>query len=248
MELFLGVEVEIDGAGEDSDNARELLKIANQSEEYIYIKHDGSLNDGLELVSHPCTLEHHRDYVPWQAICRKAVTLGYTSHNAGSCGIHVHVSRTSFGDTNQRQEDVIARILYFVEVHWNEMLRFSRRTDAQLNRWAARYGLKENPQTVLEHAKNSSLGRYAAINLQNRNTIEFRLYRGSLRFQTFIAALQMTQEICRAALSMSDDAFRAMSWSDFVLQIDKDKYPELIEYLKIRRLYVNEVVSAEEEI
>lgn len=247
-ELYLGVELEIDNGGEDSYNAEELLRIGNQLDVHLYAKHDGSLNDGIELVSHPCNLEYHIKHVPWADICRRAIVMGYTSHNAGTAGLHVHVSRSALGDTYQCQEDTIARILYFVESHFNEMLRFSRRTEAQLNKWAARYGYKERPKDILEHAKNSNLGRYVAINLQNNNTVEFRLFRGSLKYQTFLAVLQITQEICKTALSMSDDDFRAMSWCDFVLRLDKEMYPELIEYLKIRRLYVNEAVTAEEEI
>jgi hypothetical protein len=246
-ELFLGIELEIEG-GEDAFNAGELLTIANRLDDHIYIKHDGSLNDGMELVSHPCTLDYHMKHVPWTGICRKAVEMGYTSHNAGTAGLHVHVSRSAFGSTYLEQEEIIARVLYFVEAHFNEMLRFSRRTASQLQKWAARYGYKDHPKDILEHAKNSNLGRYTAINLQPYDTVEFRIYRGSLKYQTFIAALQITSEICRAALSMSDDEFRAMSWSEFVSGIDKEKYQELVEYLKIRRLYVNEEISAEEEI
>ena len=40
-------------AGEDSDNARRLLAIANQGQPRLYCKHDGSLDDGFELVTHP---------------------------------------------------------------------------------------------------------------------------------------------------------------------------------------------------
>jgi hypothetical protein len=248
QDLYYGVELEIDGGGEDSSNAETLLKIANRIEEHLYIKHDGSLTDGLELVSHPCTLDYHTNHFLWADICRKSVELGYTSHSSGTSGLHDHVSRLALGNSYEEQEAVIARILYFVEAHFREMLRFSRRTEAQLNKWAARYGYKDRPREVLEHAKNSNLGRYTAINLQPYDTIEFRLFRGSLKYTTFMAALQIVDVICRAALSMSDDDFRALSWGDFVLRIDKDKYPELINYLKIRRLYVNEAVSAEEEI
>ena len=34
-----------------------------------------------------------------------------------------------------------------------------------------------------------------------------------------------------------------MSWSDFVGQIDSDNKSELIEYLKAKRLYINEPVD-----
>lgn len=247
-ELFLGIELEIDNGGEDTYNARELLNIGNRTDEHIYVKHDGSLNDGMEIVSHPATLEYHTKHIPWAEICRKAVEMGYTSHNAGTAGLHIHVSRSALGDTYQAQDEVIARILYFVEVHFNEMLRFSRRTESQLNRWAARYGYKDHPKDILEFAKNSNLGRYTAVNLQPYDTVEFRIFRGSLKYQTFIAALQLVNHICKAALSMSDDEFRAMSWSGFVAGIYAAQYPELVEYLKIRRLFVNDEITSEEDI
>ncbi len=56
--LFMG-ELEIDKGGEDEDNANELIKLANLSLERIYCKHDGSIQDGFEIVSHPMTLEYH---------------------------------------------------------------------------------------------------------------------------------------------------------------------------------------------
>ena len=39
-----------------------------------------------------------------------------------------------------------------------------------------------------------------------------------------------------------------MSWLDFVGQIDSDNKSELIEYLKAKRLYVNEPVEIETEV
>lgn len=246
--LYFGVELEIDQGGENSEHANELLEIGNREEPCRYIKHDGSLNDGMEIVSHPCTLDYHIHHVPWQEICRKAISLGYISHMANTAGLHIHISRSALGDTDQEQEDATARILYFVEAHFNEMLKFSRRTESQLNKWAARYGYKDRPKDLLDHAKNSNLGRYTAVNLQNYDTIEMRLFRGTLKYTSFIAALQMVSEICKAAILMSDEAFQAMSWNDFVMSIRQEESPELIEYLKTRRLYVNEEVIAEEEV
>ena len=137
-----GVELEIDGGGTDRYNAEKLLNIANADAENLYIKTDGSLDDGLELVTHPMTLEYHLNEMPWAAVLRKAQELDYLSHAAGTCGLHVHISRLAFGCTYEQQEAAIARLLYFVEKFWAELLRFSRRTQSQMNRWAARYGMK----------------------------------------------------------------------------------------------------------
>lgn len=113
---WFGVELEIDGAGEDPDNAGELLAIANSNGlENLYIKYDGSLDDGLELVTHPMSLDYHLHEMPWADILRRAAALGYTSHQARICGLHIHVSRAALGDTEAAQDAVIARILYFFE-------------------------------------------------------------------------------------------------------------------------------------
>ena len=40
----------------------------------------------------------------------------------------------------------------------------------------------------------------------------------------------------------TDEELERLSWSDIMLNLDKNKYPELISYLKTKRLYVNEEV------
>lgn len=242
---YFGLELEIDGAGRDADKARQLLAVANAEHEHVYIKTDSSLEDGLELVTHSCTLSYHQTKLPWEGLAAKASSLGYLSHKTATCGLHIHVNRTAFSSDCERQEDCIGRILFFIEKHWGELLKFSRRTEAQLSRWASKYGLKSTPKDVLHHAKRGSEGRYTCLNLQNWNTIEFRIFRGTLRYNTMIASLQLVDEICRLALLLSDEAMTDLSWTNFVEGIQAE---ELITYLKERRLYLNEPVCAEEEI
>ena len=245
---YYGVELELDGAGERTDRAAILLEIGNQGEDRLYAKHDGSLNDGFELVSHPMTLSYHREEMPWQQVLERAVRFGYLSHKANTCGLHIHVNRSAFGDTRQQQEASIGRALFFVETHWNELLRFSRRTQRQMERWAARYGRKDDPKQMLDHAKSCHAGRYACVNLTNEETVEFRMFRGTLRYGTLIAALQLVDAICEAATSLTDEEIQDLSWSGFVASLDGADVPELITYLKERRLYVNAPVGQQEEV
>ena len=244
---YFGVELEVDGAGEDDDNAAEVMSIANGNGlENLYCKHDGSLDDGFEMVTHPMTLAYHQSEMPWAAILRKAVQMGYTSHQAGTCGLHVHVNRNAFGETEAQQDAVIARILFFFEKNREELLKFSRRTQSQLDQWAARYGYKDQPKELLDHAKKSAhAGRYTSVNLTNKNTIEFRIFRGTLKYNTLTATLQLLDRICDVALFMSDEELKAMSWTTFVSGCTP---PELVQYLKERRLYVNEPVESEAEV
>ena len=243
---FFGVELEIDGAGEDSDNAAEILHIANAEQPLAYCKHDGSLDEGFEIVTHPMTLDFHLRSMPWEQIAEKAKKLGYTSHQAGTCGLHVHINRTAFGSTESTQDAAIARTLFFFEKFWDELLKFSRRTQGQLNQWAARYGYKDQPQEILDHAKSGRhAGRYTAVNLTNEDTVEFRMFRGTLKHNTLIATLELLDCIIDAAIYLTDDDLKAMSWSSFMLGCTK---PELIQYLKERRLYINEPIESEGEV
>ena len=204
-----GVELEIDDGGTVNSNAQKLLDIANKDAENLYIKTDGSLDEGLELVTHPMTLEYHLNEMPWAEVLRKAQSMGYLSHAAGTCGLHVHISRLAFGCTYEQQEAAIARLLYFVEKFWN-----------------------------------SCAGRYTAVNLTNADTVEIRMFRGTLKLNTLKATLQMVNHLVEVAVSMSDTAVQELSWFDFLDDINE---PELIQYLKERRLYVNEPVNTSEE-
>ena len=150
-----GVELEIDDGGTVNSNAEKLLDIANKDAENLYIKTDGSLDEGLELVTHPMTLDYHLNEMPWAEVLRKARSMNYLSHAAGTCGLHVHISRLAFGCTYEQQEAAIARLLYFVEKFWAELLRFSRRTQSQMNRWVARYGICLTPSEQMSHAKTN---------------------------------------------------------------------------------------------
>ena len=240
---YFGVELEIDGAGKDDDYATEILDIANMRDDHIYIKTDGSLDDGMEIVTHPMSLEYHKNFC-WEDIMHHAVRLGYRSHQTSTCGLHVHVNRTSLATDHYEQDEVISRILYFVEHHWNEILKFSRRSEYAMNRWAARYGYENSPKAIMDKAKKN-YGRYVAVNLCNYHTIEFRLFRGTLKYNTLIATLELVNRICDIALSYTDDEMSKLSWSEFVAGITE---PELIQYLKERSLYINEKIISEEEM
>ena len=208
--------------------------------------HQGAAYLAYEIVLHPMTLDYHINTMPWEAVLHKARELGYYSHQARTCGLHIHVSRAAFGDTETQRDTCIARILYFFEKHWEELLKFSRRTPRQLDRWAARYGYKEQPGDILAQAKNGRhSGRYTCVNLTNDDTIEFRMFQGTLKYNTLIATLQMIQRICDVAICLSDEELKMMSWTTFVVGCTS---PELVQYLRERRLFVNEPVSAEAEV
>lgn len=235
--LYFGVELEVD-RGEKSDKSiSEILDIANNDNEHVYLKSDGSLTNGFEIVTHPMTYEYHLEDMSWKEILNKLVSLGYRSHEISTCGYHIHVSRKRLGTTVEEQEESIANLVSFVENNWSKIVRFSRRTEMALNKWAARCVNTGNRDITLKYVKDGDTRRYTCINLLNPNTVEFRIFRGTLLYTTFIATLQFVHELCVKITKVSVEEIEHFTWEDFLNTLDESKVPELIEYLCKRGLW-----------
>lgn len=228
--LYMGIELEIDKGGENSNNAEKILNAVNDTNKYIYIKHDGSLSDGFEIVSHPATLDYHIKNIKWEKAMAQALSMCYRSHDTNTCGLHIHISRNALGETEEKQEEVIARILYFVEKNWNSVLKFTRRTEENLNRWASRYGIEATIKDTYDKAK-CDYNRYRCINLNNEYTIEFRMFRGTLKYSTLLATLQFVNTLCTYCIGNGE-----LNWNDYVSSIDNVKHKELVAYLTDKEL------------
>ena len=90
---YFGVELEIDEGGERGDYASRILSQANVGfTERLYCKHDGSLSNGFELVTHPMSLEYHQEEMPWPEVLRTARSLASAAEERGTdaAGIAYH--------------------------------------------------------------------------------------------------------------------------------------------------------------
>jgi len=234
---YYGVEVEIDG-GEDKQDAARDIQAAG--EDHIYIKEDGSLScEGMEIVTHPATLDYHVNHFPWTEICGAALSYGYRSHDTDTCGLHIHASRSLFGDTQIEQDLTIAKImLLFDRWYDTKIVRFARRSLANMRRWADKPDADIQPgdddNVAVSKAKKTAISRYKAVNLCNRNTVEFRIFKGTLRRDTIIASIQWTDTLIKHCRNTPlKDLFNA-NWNDI---FGNTGYTELTEYLKQRNLY-----------
>ena len=235
-DYHFGVELEIDGAGCNSDNVQHLLQYSN-SEDLFYIKEDSSLNDGMEIVSHPATMDFHLNRFPWHDIIREAREMGYTSHKGGTCGLHVHISKTAFGSTNVQRDAAYSRLIILFWKHWDELKNFSRRSNDSLQHWAkSNYTATEYSEDQLELAVNTAkYDRYYAINLSNYDTVELRLWRGTLNENTFRATLQLTNRLVDIARTWSITDILTRTWDEVITS----EYPEINQYMEERTHVLN---------
>ena len=93
--------------------------------------------------------------------------------------------------------------------------RFSRRTDFG---WCKRNYVEPIDRSLTERV-NSKLSdydedRYYAVNIRNSETIEVRLWRGTLNYETFMATLQMTAGLAMVCKHNSETCLENITWYD----------------------------------
>jgi len=164
---YLGIELEV-----ECPNCAQLVaeEIRN---DFLYCKHDGSLNYGFEIVSHPGTLKFHQNY-HWKDILETLMERGCKSHDTSTCGLHIHISRK---DLSRIDEIKIALLVDEYPDFWKRIAR----------RWDNSYA-KAVKKKLKDY--NNNYDRYEMVNFQNKETIEFRLFRGTLKYETFMARIE----------------------------------------------------------
>lgn len=184
-EQFKGLGIELEVENPDATSLRlceaviYIKRILNKDgEPHIFVERDGSLHNGFEVITAPHTLSEF-SRLDIEGACDKLKSLGFTSHNAGTCGLHVHISRAMFGETSEARDRAMAKVSLFYSIFWEDILKASRRTQGQADRWAGRYVI-HNRGEAEDYIKYNNFSRYVAVNFCNDNTVEFRLGRGTL--------------------------------------------------------------------
>lgn len=161
--LFLGVELEVE-LPEDCDRDDEARKAPEAA---WYAKEDGSLTNGVEFVSHPGTWKWWNETdLGW------VEDNGWKAYKTETCGMHVHISRRGLS------KFTLYKILTFFAQNPEYVLRISRRERDFLDKWAA---IEQGKEIIYRKARyGESRCRYQAVNVEGRNTVEFRIFRGTV--------------------------------------------------------------------
>lgn len=214
--LFLGLEMEVDGGGESNRNVKEIMQLVNpKDKQFLYCMHDGSLDDGLEIITQPATLEYHTSFKgQYTRLFGYLLSKGYLAHDTSTCGIHIHFNRSFYKDN---EELYISRLLYLVDKFWGEIVKFSRRNQRRIDRYTKKL---DRPISTYIHQSNKSGNHdyhYYAINLANKNTIEFRMFKGSLNIETLMATLQFVNNCVLCAKTKSAEEIQSMTFEDLII-------------------------------
>lgn len=219
--LLLGAEIEVGGNNNiSSDNdknstVKKCIQIMNESdsdeENLIYSTHDSTVQ--IEFDTMPCSLKFHKNKMNYREMFEYLDKEGYKGHDCETAGLHIHANRSYLGKSRISQELVISKILYILEKFNDEICVIARRD----NDYSEFAGEKQNEDSIVElYGKYKDKGKRAALNLQHKDTIEFRMFKSTLKYETFILTLEFVKDIIDYAKSVDIEEIELAKWSDLM--------------------------------
>ncbi len=219
--LLLGAEIEVGGNNNiSSDNdknstVKKCIQIMNGSdsdaEDLIYSTHDSTVQIEFDIM--PCSLEFHKNRMNYREMFEYLDKEGYKGHDCETAGLHIHANRRYLGKSRISQELVISKILYILEKFNDEICVIARRD----NNYSEFVGKKQNEDSIVElYRQYKDKGKRAALNLQHKDTIEFRMFKSTLKYETFILTLEFVQDIIDYAKSVDIEEIELAKWSDLM--------------------------------
>ena len=215
--VYLGCELEY----ETNNRNRAQINVGKLMHGHALMKSDGSIRNGFEIVTCPATLDIHLevfkkfyDNIPPDLKVEKNV------------GMHVHISRKPLSQLT------IGKMTEFLNRDDNK--QFIHHIAGRIDN---NYARMESDRTVTFPWRNrNGGGRYNALNLNNENTIEVRLFATPMNYKEFASRLQFVQALvdycspAQSSLALKKQTHYEsfMGW----LSNKKRMFPELSYHLK----------------
>lgn len=226
--LFMGLELEI-----ECDNVSQTAQLVTERlGDLAYLKDDGSISCGFEIVTHPMSHEYAAQSFPWQLLDE----LKDMHAHGEDTGLHIHVNRDGFQrDKKGSREAHTYRWLKFFHRNQEHVQLVARRDSGEWAAWRT-----DDRSRALDYAKGGMYGaaRYSAINVTNAATFEVRVFRSTVDRTELRAALDLVAasvEYTRQ-LRAADACKGGWEWPAFEgwLQDRSGVYCGLIEFINGR--------------
>lgn len=238
--IYLGLELEMETNGSDRyTKAEQLLNAIGRyndgknSHQYCLLENDGSLDDGFEMVTGWTGLDVHEQQLKFF----ENPFTGMRSHDTRTCGLHIHICKTGMSMSHA------SKLILFINESGNQKLirSIARRENpdyAKIKNKKADYrwlrDAKESSTNTKYQLMQLNADRYEALNFKNSNTVEFRMFKGTLKYSTIMACLEFTYASWHFA---RDTGLQNLTTNDFLAYISK---PSQLKTTKFLRAYLQE--------
>jgi len=242
--LFFGIEIETEAPRGDRNILNHAAQYAYQLEEndLAYLKSDGSLQCGFEIVTHPMTHDFYMNKAPqlWNTIAFLRDEMKMRAWGTGTCGLHIHISRAGFNNGSHMHR--------FLQLIYGNQEFYARLAGRDSSRWAT-FDDVDRYDSVTDKTYKSfkdkiergdRTNRYSAVNTQNRHTLEMRIFRGTINGDTIKSAIDLAHASVEYTRSLTVSQVRdgALERMIFVQYIHDNKatYPYLL--TRLDKLFV----------
>ena len=239
---FYGVELEVEEGDGDKYQVADEIRNYGGHKKYFWCKGDGSLTNGFEICSHPMTFE------AWRELDLKAAIFTHRgdikSYYTNTCGIHIHMNRSAFSDLH------VLKFMTFIHEYkkmthfiaqrrkWSEynnyckfeegLVRKSQRRMAQDVRSKKRRIIEGT--NVTKYCTISTGDKYVPVNIQHRDSIEVRVFKGNLREVSFRKNIEYLDALYYWTKNTPLNKLDIKEFGRY-MESNKKKYPNLIEYI-----------------
>ena len=234
-----GFELEVDKSVVDGSSkslynnivAHAIINNTGLEKDEVFFETDGSLDNGFEIISQPHTIDTFYEKTDsWKMMLDILNDATFKSHNAGTCGLHIHVSKTWFGSSERQQNFHIGKIYKFFDAYWTDLLKASRRdtsstyycnknkTDIKRREENRRHKTESHAwqaQAKYDHdTRHDCDSHHCALNNSNYGTFEIRLGRGTLNKASFFAWIDLVLTIVKNSSKGCNKLISARDWLD----------------------------------
>lgn len=232
--LYMGFELEMSFGNTSHTTYNNAVAgvVPLEQDSICYLKSDSSIEGmGFELVTHPHTLGAYQQASGlWNYIEHLRAEHGARSWDTDTCGLHVHVSRASFKSGAHTH-----RFLSLIYKNPREMMKLAGRKNSRYARFDDVYKPDEwgIPQFNIKDKihRGYHTERFSAVNTNNDYTLELRFFRGNMKREGIMTAL----ELCHASveytrdMSISDVKLGMLKWEWFAdwVSANNGLYPNL---------------------
>jgi len=229
--LFYGLEIETAIRTKNPQNYHRL-EIAEKtlnlfSDREVILKEDASISNGFEIVSNTATFQYHKTKL-WDNFFGSDIRDYLKSFHDKTTGLHIHASRNFYTKSD------IGKIVVFLNLPYNVKF-ITKLAGRNYNSYC-----KHNPdKKVTDYDKDDN--RTDALNLTNRKTIEFRIFKGNLAENSVFRYLEFVDCLSHFVKEITLQTNNLKFWH-FVKYVyekpgNKKRYNNLYTWLKVNGFF-----------
>ena len=228
--VWYGIELEVEVVGGERDEDYEernpyVDEVAQAIKpqfpaDYCIMKEDNSLNGGFEICTRPASVEYHK--YAFEKFLKKG-HKDLRSWNGGTCGIHVHISRAPLSQLQ------IGKMLVFI----HDFTDFTQRIAQRISPYGDFSAKKKITDARYHGEARDGQARHEALNLTGHETVELRIFRGTLNAEGFWKCIEFTEALVQftATGQFGIKEIRPDNFIKFVLRRQK-QWPNLAAFLR----------------